>query len=179
MTDILDLIKHDFLASDQIDQLIADPESTWVWTEGGVAAPGRIYEVTMEVRDKEKSFGTIHTADDITFQVYHTPAAKVKDIEAPIPVADRQIDYRFAEGDILAEIKEYIDSTYSKHYATNGGFQATDAIIATGNGLGFCVGNILKYAWRLGKKDGFNKLDIMKVIHYSIILMFIMKKEIK
>ena len=31
------------------------------------------------------------------------------------------------------------------------------------------MGNILKYAQRYGKKDGKNKKDLMKVIHYAII----------
>lgn len=167
MTDTLDQIKQDFQNAGAADFLIGDPEGSWEWPDSFKP----LYEVTMEVRENDTSFGTIHTADDVTFQIYAVPA---------VPAShSKKIAYRFDEDKIMAEIQEYIDSTYSKHYATNGGFQATDAIIATGNGLGFCVGNILKYAWRLGKKDGFNKLDIMKVIHYSIILMFIMKKESK
>ena len=31
------------------------------------------------------------------------------------------------------------------------------------------MGNILKYAQRYGKKNGRNKADLMKVIHYAII----------
>jgi hypothetical protein len=31
------------------------------------------------------------------------------------------------------------------------------------------MGNILKYAQRYGKKEGKNKKDLMKVIHYAII----------
>ena len=31
------------------------------------------------------------------------------------------------------------------------------------------MGNILKYAQRYGKKEGRNKNDLMKVIHYAII----------
>lgn len=137
---------------------------------------GRVYEITMEVREGRKSAGSVTTADDISFMVYEQlPQVVVNKSVVPT----KKIEYRFAEDELLTEIKAYIDGTYSKHYATNGGIQAMDAITATGAGVGFCVGNILKYAWRLGKKDGFNKLDIMKVIHYSIILMFIMKKETK
>ena len=33
------------------------------------------------------------------------------------------------------------------------------------------MGNILKYAQRYGKKEGRNKNDLMKVIHYAIILL--------
>ena len=35
-----------------------------------------------------------------------------------------------------------------------------------------CMGNILKYAQRYGKKDGKNRNDLMKVIHYGIIQLY-------
>jgi hypothetical protein len=31
------------------------------------------------------------------------------------------------------------------------------------------MGNIMKYAQRYGKKEGHNKADLMKVIHYAMI----------
>jgi len=68
----------------------------------------------------------------------------------------------------LSELKEYIYSTYYEHYSTNQ-FQATEFIIDGGHGEGFCIGNIMKYAQRYGKKDGYNKRDLLKVIHYGII----------
>lgn len=91
-------------------------------------------------------------------------------------MADRP-NYKFSENIILRESLEYIDSTYQKHYATEEGIQATDAIIASGNGFGFCAGNVLKYLWRLGKKDGYNEQDVFKIIHYSIILLHLMRKN--
>ena len=78
------------------------------------------------------------------------------------------IDYKFKEGEILKDIKEYIDNTYDSHYAKTVK-QATEIIIDQGHGTGFCMGNILKYAQRYGKKEGRNKNDLMKVIHYAII----------
>ena len=76
--------------------------------------------------------------------------------------------YKYNEGQTLAELKEYINSTYDEHYSKNK-FQATEFIIDGGHGEGFCMGNILKYAQRYGKKQGKNKKDLMKVIHYAII----------
>ena len=76
--------------------------------------------------------------------------------------------YRYSEDKILKELKEYIDSTYKQHYSKNK-FQATEFIMDSGHGEGFCIGNIMKYAQRFGKKDGKNKKDLMKVIHYAII----------
>ena len=55
------------------------------------------------------------------------------------------------------------------HYAQTKNYQATEIIIDQGHGTGFCMGNILKYAQRYGKKEGRNKNDLMKVINYAII----------
>ena len=35
----------------------------------------------------------------------------------------------------------------------------------------FCQANILKYGSRYGSKDGKNKKDLMKVIHYAMLLL--------
>ena len=80
--------------------------------------------------------------------------------------------YKFNEGEILKEIQEYIDETYSQHYGS-GKIQSTEFIIDAGHGEGFTIGNIIKYAQRYGKKNGFDKSDLLKVIHYSIIALSI------
>ena len=79
------------------------------------------------------------------------------------------IDYKFNENKVLEDVKEYVDKTYNSHYAQTKNYQATEIIIEQGHGTGFCMGNILKYAQRYGKKEGCNKADLMKVIHYAII----------
>ena len=40
-----------------------------------------------------------------------------------------------------------------------------------GHGTGFCIGNILKYAQRYGKKGSHSEArkDLMKILHYGII----------
>ena len=86
------------------------------------------------------------------------------------------IEYKFNEKEILKEIQKYVDSTYEQHYAT-GKIQSTEFIIDISHGLGFTVGNIIKYAQRYGKKDGFNRKDLFKVIHYAIIALSIHKGE--
>ena len=80
-------------------------------------------------------------------------------------------DYKFDEGKILFEVRQYIDGTYNSHYAQSHK-QATEIIIDQGHGTGFCMGNILKYAQRYGKKDCKNRKDLMKVIHYAIIQLY-------
>ena len=82
------------------------------------------------------------------------------------------IDYKYNEGQLMADLQKYIDDTYSEHYSVNK-FQATEFIIDGGHGEGFCIGNIMKYAQRYGKKDGYNRKDLMKVLHYAIIALYV------
>lgn len=79
----------------------------------------------------------------------------------------KKIDYKYSEDRLLAEFKQYIDSTYNEHYSQNK-FQATEFIMDGGHGEGFCIGNIMKYAQRYGKKDGYNRKDLLKVLHYAL-----------
>ena len=93
-------------------------------------------------------------------------------------VKKRKIDYKYNEDKILNELKQYIDSTYDKHYSHNK-FQATEFVIDSGHGEGFCIGNILKYAQRYGKKGTREdaRKDLLKVIHYGIIALYNHDKE--
>lgn len=86
------------------------------------------------------------------------------------------IDYKFGEDKLLDEIKRYIDSTYSGHYATNQ-YQATDVIVDADLGQGFCLGNVIKYAKRYGRKEGKNRKDLLKLIHYGIIMLHVHSRE--
>ena len=86
------------------------------------------------------------------------------------------IDYKFNEGELCKELSSYIDSTYDEHYARDK-FQATEFIMDGGHGEGFCIGNILKYAQRYGKKDGYNRKDLMKVLHYAIMALHVHDTE--
>jgi len=79
---------------------------------------------------------------------------------------------KYNENKYLKELDTYIKQTYTEHYSKNK-YQATEFIIDAGHGEGFCVGNVLKYAQRYGKKDGKNRKDILKVLHYALIWLYI------
>ena len=81
-------------------------------------------------------------------------------------------------GKVLQELKKYIDVTYGQHYASDK-YQATDVIIDSGHGEGFCLGNIMKYAKRYGNKEGKNRKDLMKILHYAIIMLNVHDMENK
>ena len=84
-----------------------------------------------------------------------------------------KIDYKFDEDQAIKELKKYIDSTYDGHYSKNK-FQSMEFIVDCSHGDGFCMGNIIKYAQRYGKKEGKNKKDLLKIMHYAIIALSIL-----
>ncbi len=85
-------------------------------------------------------------------------------------MSKKTINYKFSEGALIKELQSYIDKTYDGHYSKNQ-FQSTEFISDCGHGIGFAIGNILKYAQRYGKKGtpADARRDLMKVLHYSII----------
>jgi hypothetical protein len=86
------------------------------------------------------------------------------------------IKYKYNEDTTIKELSKYVDETYSQHYS-HGKYQATEFIIDAGFGEGFCLGNIMKYAQRYGKKDGKNKKDLFKIIHYAMMAIDTLAKE--
>ena len=59
---------------------------------------------------------------------------------------------KFNEDEALKTLQSYIESTYDGHYSMNK-IQSTEFIFDAGHGEGFCLGNIIKYAQRYGKKE--------------------------
>jgi len=87
----------------------------------------------------------------------------------------KKIKYKYDENDNILELLKYVNSTYEQHYSKNK-FQATEFIIDGGHGEGFCIGNIIKYAQRYGNKNGYNRQDLLKVIHYALIMLHVHDK---
>ena len=79
--------------------------------------------------------------------------------------------FKYSEERILKELTDYISATYNQHYsAGDDKVQTLDLIEACGDGESFCRSNILKYASRYDKK-GTARRDIMKILHYAVLLM--------
>ena len=86
------------------------------------------------------------------------------------------IKYAFSEDKVIRDLQKYVDSTYDQHYAKRK-YQATQFIEDSGHGEGFCMGNILKYAQRYGRKNGKSRAALMKILHYGIIMLHIHDTE--
>ena len=79
--------------------------------------------------------------------------------------------WKYNEEEIVKELLEYIRGTYNQHYSSGDDkIQTLDLIEACGDGEAFCRSNILKYASRYDKK-GTARRDIMKILHYAVLLM--------
>jgi hypothetical protein len=86
--------------------------------------------------------------------------------------------YKYNEEELIQEFITYIDSTYDQHYSQNK-YQATEIAIEAGHGTGFCIGNILKYAQRYGRKGtaANARKDLLKIMHYALIQLYIHDTE--
>ena len=81
------------------------------------------------------------------------------------------MDVKYNEEAILKEISEYVLSTYSQHYVGNGGYQTIDVWDTLGSVESTCRDTAIKYLMRFGKKGGKNKKDLLKAVHYIVLLM--------
>ena len=82
---------------------------------------------------------------------------------------------KYHEKEILKDIEDYVSSTYNGHYTgTKHEFrnvQTLDLMASRDLASAFCQANVIKYASRYGSKEGKNKRDLQKVIHYAMLLL--------
>jgi len=87
--------------------------------------------------------------------------------------------WKYSELDNLDEVKDYIAKTYSSHYVgkDEDGIQIQDLLDSIGVAEKFCQGNAMKYIARYGRKNGKNKMDLLKAIHYTLLMMHFSEKN--
>ena len=79
--------------------------------------------------------------------------------------------WKYEEDLTMKEIREYLSSTYNAHYTSKDSkTQTLDLIESIGDAEPFCRSNAIKYLSRFGKKGGKSKQDILKAIHYCVLL---------
>ena len=84
---------------------------------------------------------------------------------------DKNGFWKYEEDLTLKEIRDYLSGTYNSHYTSQESkTQTLDLIESIGDAEPFCRSNAIKYLSRFGKKNGKSKLDILKAIHYCILL---------
>ena len=79
--------------------------------------------------------------------------------------------WKYEEDLTLKEVQDYLSGTYRAHYTSQESkTQTLDLIESIGDAEAFCRSNAIKYLSRFGKKNGKSKLDILKAIHYCVLL---------
>ena len=88
-----------------------------------------------------------------------------------------KINWKYNEPQILLEVSKYLESTYGQHYAGNKEIQTVDFWHSLGSLDTTARDNAIKYLARYGKKGGKNRKDLIKAIHYIILMMWNQEQE--
>ena len=95
--------------------------------------------------------------------------------KTPVMTEPTNHHWKYNEDKILADVKDYVTRTCMSHYCGSDNdyrdIQTIDLMAAKELAANFCQANILKYGSRYGQKDGRNKIDLLKVIHYAMLLL--------
>ena len=79
---------------------------------------------------------------------------------------------KYKENETIKVVEDYISQTYRSHYSNEEkGVQTLDLLEAIGTAEHFCQSKIIKYASR-NRKKGKHKDDVLKIIHYAILLYY-------
>jgi len=138
------------------------------------------YEYTPLSGDEGEPFNQDFLADNDdqaahhfqTPEQYHYPPLNIEVQQEKETMANY---FKYHEEEILKDIEEYVSATYRGHYTGNTheyrNVQTLDLMAARDIASGFCQANIIKYGSRYGSKDGREKKDLLKVIHYAMLLL--------
>ena len=77
---------------------------------------------------------------------------------------------RFSEDKFLADVRNYIRGTYNQHYVGKKEIQTIDVWETLGSVDTTCRDTAIKYLMRYGKKGGHNRKDLLKAVHYIVLL---------
>jgi hypothetical protein len=100
-------------------------------------------------------------------------------LNSPVESPKRDINYKYSEDESIEEIAKYIAGTYGEHYAADNNIQAFDvwaALAEGGDPSSSHRDTAIKYLYRYGRKGGFNRKDLLKTVHYCLMLLHYNKK---
>ena len=113
----------------------------------------------------------INAAESVPYDYFGSKDTLSFDLPKPSNPPSSNGRRKYSEDVIIKELQDYITRTYDQHYSAGSDkIQTLDLIEACGDGEAFCRINILKYASRYDKK-GTARRDIMKILHYAVLLM--------
>lgn len=91
----------------------------------------------------------------------------------------KEINFRRNENKNLLDAINYIGETYSQHYVGLTEIQTIDVWESLGTLESTSRDTAIKYLMRYGKKNGKNKKDLLKAIHYIALMLYVYDKEQK
>ena len=117
------------------------------------------------------TFGTTPLTDTVEFTLpTNTPFLGEEESKPQPDLGFKSHKYQEDKG--IADLKDYVSSTYRGHYTNkNSDTQTLDLIHSVGDAESFCRSNALKYLSRYDKK-GTAKQDILKAMHYCLLLYY-------
>jgi hypothetical protein len=159
----------------------ADYETHWIddrynwWEDDGVSLTGNPYNFSNFLQSnnfskKTETLSFISSPspgnDHITFN-----SSPVFNLKMPEKNTNNNGFWKYEEDKTLKEVEQYLSSTYHSHYTSETSkTQTLDLIESIGDAEAFTRSNAIKYLSRFGKKNGKSKQDILKAIHYCILL---------
>ena len=127
-----------------------------------------------EWKEKQLAQGKPMT-DDVTGITEYPPDYMYAGVHDYTGVDSMSIGQSEHEKEILKDVEDYVSGTYNGHYTGTKheyrNVQTIDLMASRDLASSFCQSNILKYGSRYGSKDGRNKKDLLKVIHYAMLLL--------
>ena len=144
-------------------------DQEWVAANGGyeytppVKADGYSVSISDATSQDYEKFWSSMEEDRIDF--------KSESLSLNLDITNNNGFWKYREDEILKELRDYLSGTYRSHYTSQESkTQTLDLIEGIGDAEAFCRSNAIKYLSRFGKKDGKSKLDILKAIHYCVLL---------
>ena len=86
-------------------------------------------------------------------------------------------NYKYHEDKAMDALKEYLDGTYGQHYVGDGDVQTVDFWRSLGSLETTARDTANKYLARYGKKGGKNRKDLLKTMHYVVLMMYALDLE--
>ena len=122
------------------------------------------------IKLKDDCYPTVQSVDEV--YAHHYPPINNEVQQSENMTAHY---YKYHEEEILKDIESYVSGTYRGHYTGDTheyrNVQTLDLMAARSLASAFCQSNIIKYGSRYGSKDGKEKKDLLKVIHYAMLLL--------
>lgn len=135
------------------------------WEYDGISLTGNPYYSPDTVSFTGSFLSGVVDNDQMT--INHNPIFTIKMPED----TNKNGFWKYEEDKTLKEIEQYLSSTYHSHYTSETSkTQTLDLIESIGDAEAFTRSNAIKYLSRFGKKNGKSKMDILKAIHYCILL---------